>query len=165
MDRSGRNLAEVIRGVDGRDAVNLCRVKSHFRFLPSACNCGAREPLTYSGKLRLRAFSATLDGNWTYAPARPLALAALRAAELLGVQRCSDCVQRQERGPGRFEGLRLGIGSTYYYSSSSASSSMISHVKSRFLCDEANGISLYASACSPRLSAERIDPRRRWTKE
>ena len=41
-----------------------------FRFLPSTCNCGAREPLTYSGKLRLHAPSGTLDGNWTCAPTR-----------------------------------------------------------------------------------------------
>lgn len=47
-------------------------------FLPSACNYEAREPLTYSGKLKLRAPSATLDGKWTCAPVGPLALVALR---------------------------------------------------------------------------------------
>lgn len=52
------------------DRVKLSRAQvSYFGFLPSTCDCEAREPLTYSG-MRLRAPSATLDGNWTYAPGR-----------------------------------------------------------------------------------------------
>lgn len=104
-----------------------------FRFLPSTCNCGAREPLTYSGKLRLHAPSGTLDGNWTLRTCS-LGPVALRAAGRFGVHDR----RWQERGRGGLEGI--GIGSTYCYSSSSKSSSTITRAKSRFLCDKTDGI-------------------------